>query len=304
MSKILDVRSQMPGGTSKRNVSKVNKIARHHSATIIGDAFSFADYHVNHHRWLTSGYHEVILLDGTVQRCYSDNVITNGILNHNSTTFHICVVGNGSFTDAQEKAFEERAKAAMIRFNLSVKDVLGHNEFSGTSTSCPGINMSQVRSRLSGNKPTEALTGTVSNSKAPSTVKTKEVTGIIAGVQSTVNSRYGLKIAVDNIYGDETKGALVRGLQTELNKQTNAKLIVDGIFGPNTRKACINVRQGAKGNITWILQAILHCSGFKLGKIDGVFGTRTRNAVRNFQSTKNLAKDGIAGPQTFQMLFK
>ncbi|RKL69095.1 hypothetical protein CR203_03395 [Salipaludibacillus neizhouensis] len=133
--------------------------------------------------------------------------------------------------------------------------------------------------------------------------KPKTVTGTTATIQSTLNSRYRLKISVDNIYGDETKGALVRGLQTELNRQTSARLVVDGKFGSNTREACINLKRGARGNLTWILQAILHCRGFKLGKIDGVFGTRTRNAVRNFQSVNNLAKDGIAGPQTFSHMF-
>ncbi len=72
---------------------------------------------------------------------------------HNTPTYHICLVGNSSFTAEQEKAFEERAKAAMQRFGLSVNDVLGHNEFSGhASNICPGINMNTVRERLrSGN---------------------------------------------------------------------------------------------------------------------------------------------------------
>jgi peptidoglycan hydrolase-like protein with peptidoglycan-binding domain len=113
-----------------------------------------------------------------------------------------------------------------------------------------------------------------------------------------------LNISVDNLFGPQTKGALVKGLQTELNRQFNRGLTVDGVFGPKTRRACVTVRQGARGNITWILQAILHCKGTSPGAVDGIFGAKTRSAVRTFQQQNNLQVDGIAGPQTFQMLFK
>ncbi|QCJ57200.1 N-acetylmuramoyl-L-alanine amidase [Enterococcus mundtii] len=156
MTKIQDLRgdSRILGPTNaKRNVSQVTKIARHHSATTTGDVWAFQNHWNGTLGWGTGGYHEIILRDGTVQWCYFDNDVTNGISGHNTPTYHICLVGNGSFTAEQEKAFEERAKAAMQRFGLSVNDVLGHNEFSGhASNICPGINMNTVRERLrSGN---------------------------------------------------------------------------------------------------------------------------------------------------------
>ncbi|UTR15007.1 peptidoglycan-binding protein [Salipaludibacillus sp. LMS25] len=131
-----------------------------------------------------------------------------------------------------------------------------------------------------------------------------KASGTIATIQRTLNSRYRLNISVDNLFGPQTKGALVKGLQTELNRQFNRGLTVDGVFGPKTRRACVTVRQGARGNITWILQAILHCKGTSPGAVDGIFGAKTRSAVRTFQQQNNLQVDGIAGPQTFQMLFK
>nr|WP_308810325.1 MULTISPECIES: SH3 domain-containing protein [unclassified Enterococcus] len=134
-----------------RSVAGITKIARHHSATATGDVFAFQNHWRNVNKWGTGGYHEIILRDGSVQLIYRDNVTTNGVGNHNSKTYHICVVGNGSFTAEQEKAFDERARAAMQRFNLKASDVLGHNEFSGHgSNTCPGINMATVRSRLNG----------------------------------------------------------------------------------------------------------------------------------------------------------
>lgn len=147
--KIQDLRGKMMGGASKRSVSSIKKLGRHHSGTNAGDAYSFERFWRDDRKWNTGGYHEIILRDGTVQLCYDDNVITNGIYGHNNTTYHICVVGNGQFTKEQEEAFEVRAKEAMKRFNLKPSDVLGHNEFSGQNTSCPGINMNTVRQRLS-----------------------------------------------------------------------------------------------------------------------------------------------------------
>lgn len=145
---VIDIRNKTPRTNGTRKESSIKKIARHHSATPSGSWETFWPYWNKTKGWGTGGYHEIILRNGDVQLCYDPHEITNGVKNHNSTTYHICVVGNGSFTDAQEKAFDERCKLAMKRFGLFVEDVLGHNEFSGTSTECPGINMNMVRSRL------------------------------------------------------------------------------------------------------------------------------------------------------------
>lgn len=86
----------------------------------------------------------------------------------------------------------------------------------------------------------------------------------------------------------------MKGLQTELNKQFGSKLAVDGIFGTNTYNACINVRKGAEGNITYLIQAMLVCYSFDIDA-DGIFGNATENAVREFQKRNGLSQDGIVG---------
>ena len=67
-------------------------------------------------------------------------------------------------------------------------------------------------------------------SSAESPVKDGQNKGKIADIQSILNTRYGFNIAVDNIFGNETKTALVKALQIELNKQFNAGLDVDRYF--------------------------------------------------------------------------
>ena len=146
MIKIQDIRHRTPKRSTTRNVSSIKTIVRHHSGTNNGDFDSFWNNRWKGLGWQTGGYAEIILRDGTVQLCYDPNMVTNGVLDHNSYTYHICVVGNGSFTEAQEKAFEERCKLAMSRFNITVENVKGHGEI--TPTECPGINMNMVRNRL------------------------------------------------------------------------------------------------------------------------------------------------------------
>ena len=129
------------------------------------------------------------------------------------------------------------------------------------------------------------------------------VTGTVATIQKTLNERYGLNIAVDNVAGSQTKAALVTGLQKELNKQYNKGVVVDGVFGPQTQKACISLRKGAQGNITWIMQARLACLGYSI-TVDGIFGNATLSVVKQFQKSKGTTVDGWVYTTTWGLLFK
>lgn len=106
----------------------------------------------------------------------------------------------------------------------------------------------------------------------------------------------------DGIYGPVTKKHLVKTLQHELNAQFGAGLNEDGIWGPKTKAACVNVRRGAKGDITKVLQGALICNGYDTNGFDGIFGSGTESAVRSYQSDHGLSADGIAGKATFASL--
>jgi len=129
--------------------------------------------------------------------------------------------------------------------------------------------------------------------------------GIIAEIQTRLNKLYNAGLKVDNVFGKNTKKALIKAYQTELNKQFNAGLVVDGIWGNKTKAATRTIAKGAKGNITWILQATLYCLGYTaVGKIDGIFGSVTEKTVKHFQSKNKLKVDGQVGKQTWEALFK
>ncbi|WMX57459.1 peptidoglycan-binding protein [Peribacillus sp. R9-11] len=125
----------------------------------------------------------------------------------------------------------------------------------------------------------------------------------VRSIQKTLNSRYKAGLVVDGIKGTKTKSALIKALQTELNKQFNKKLVVDGKWGAKTKAAVVTVEKGAKGNLTWILQAALYTERFEPGSLDSDFGTSTEKALKKFQEKKGLFDDGKAGKETFEELF-
>lgn len=125
---------------------------------------------------------------------------------------------------------------------------------------------------------------------------------VIRSIQQTLNVRYGQSLVADGLYGPRTKKAMVAGLQSELNTNFGAKLNVDGIWGPKTKAAVPNVRLNNRGNIVWLIQAMLYMKGYKIA-VDGIFGKNTDNAVRNFQKANGLSADGIVGKNTFEKLF-
>lgn len=233
MAKVINLIGQTMGGNDKR--SKITKIARHHSATETGDVFTFERHWKNARGWNTGGYHEVILRNGDVQLCYAPETVSNGVYGHNQTTYHICLVGNGSFTDEQEKAFDERVRYNLERFNLNVDDVLGHNEFSGSSTECPGIDMGRIRTRLKGG------TSKKSSNKANLTVDGKW------GNNTTESLQQSLGTPVDGIISNQRRNSVSQslyGTTVKFSNNGNSNVIValqkkvgakaDGLIGPAT----------------------------------------------------------------------
>lgn len=114
-------------------------------------------------------------------------------------------------------------------------------------------------------------------------------------------NQYGAGISVDGIFGAKTENA-VRTFQQ------NNGLTVDGVVGPNTWKILLvlppypTLRQGNSGAYVTFLQKMLESNLVPVGGIDGIFGTKTLNAVRSFQQNNNLTVDGIVGPNTWNAL--
>lgn len=61
-------------------------------------------------------------------------------------------------------------------------------------------------------------------------------------------------------------------------------------------------RNGSKGIYVCIAQDGLTTLGYNTGGLDGIFGARTTNAVKQYQLSRNLSADGIIGKNTWNTL--
>jgi N-acetylmuramoyl-L-alanine amidase len=61
-------------------------------------------------------------------------------------------------------------------------------------------------------------------------------------------------------------------------------------------------KQGSRGSEVKNIQTALKNLGLYNGRVDGIFGIQTKNAVIAFQKQRGLTADGIAGPRTLSSL--
>ena len=63
------------------------------------------------------------------------------------------------------------------------------------------------------------------------------------------------------------------------------------------------IKSGSKGELVELVQQMLNEKGYSCGSADGIFGTKTKNAVEKYQKAKGLSVDGIVGDNTYSKLF-
>lgn len=302
----MEIKEKLTKTNYNRMDNKRNEYIVIHYVGAVSTAKNNADYFENVNRNASANY---FVDENEIYRVVKDSdkawhvggadKYYNNCRNSNSIGIEMCCYMNNGKLDIKDEVIDrtiELTKELIAKYNISVENVVRHYDVTHKNCPAPFVEdtsrWESFKARLLGN-----------NSNSSNETPAKEVRGQIATIQETLNSRYGLNIGVDNIYGNETRKALVKGLQTELNKQYNRGLVVDGIFGKNTYNACVNVRKGAEGNITWLIQAMLVCHSFDIA-VDGIFGIATERAVREIQSRNGLAVDGIVGKNTFNKLFK
>jgi len=111
----------------------------------------------------------------------------------------------------------------------------------------------------------------------------------------------GHLVTVDGIFGPKTEAAVE-------DFQTADQIRVDGIVGPQTWGALIIVvATGSTGDAVRGVQEEFQFRNLSGDPsrglaVDGIFGPKTRAAVRGFQQALGIAVDGIAGPLTWRAL--
>lgn len=281
----------------------IEGIVLHHSGVkVLQSVEIIHNYHKNK-GWAGIGYHFYVRKDGSVYRGRPENMAGAHCPGVNSISLGICAEGDFEqeiMDDVQKNAIVELIKDIKLRYNI--KWIKGHREI--LSTDCPGANypLQEIIDLANNNE--------INNNNATQTSENKNTDiyndgkiNCIYDIQEWLKNHYDFNLALDNIYGPDTHKKMVMALQTELNNQFNAKLAVDGIFGTNTYNACINVKQGAEGNITRLIQMMLFIRGYNIS-IDGIFGNETAKALGQFQNDKGLSVDKICGKNTFKKLFE
>ena len=104
---------------------------------------------------------------------------------------------------------------------------------------------------------------------------------------------------VTNVFDKEN---WIHRLQSECNAQGFSNQRVDGIPGKNTLAGCPELGRTSKGNITALAQEYLQALGYYRGKVDGINGKLTQEAIKGFQRDHNLLVDGIVGQNTWRAL--
>ncbi len=79
-------------------------------------------------------------------------------------------------------------------------------------------------------------------------------------------------------------------------------LILCTILTTNQVASAEVLKVGSKGETVKALQKELKNQGYYSGKVDGVYGNGTKNAVRKMQKAYGLTADGIAGNKTLKAL--
>ena len=113
-----------------------------------------------------------------------------------------------------------------------------------------------------------AVKETISSSTSATTSSTYSRTQFIKDVQAAIN------VTVDGIVGNKTLNVLPTVSKTKNNKHAVVK----------------------------ILQTYLNTIEYGCGSADGIFGEKTRTAVKTFQKDNKLTSDGIVGKNTWNKL--
>lgn len=106
-------------------------------------------------------------------------------------------------------------------------------------------------------------------------------------------------LTADGIVGSQTIGALYSGSNSSASSSPSTPATPSA---PSNTNITATLRLGSRGNQVKILQQELNKLGYNCGTADGIFGSKTLNAVRAFQSAKGLLVDGIVGSQTRALL--
>jgi len=252
------------GAMKSGNIPK--ELYLHHSAGIN----TVQAYHAQHlaKGWAGLGYNFIVDLDGKVYKGRDPKYLPAGISGHNTNSLHICAVGNFDnmvMPDIQRESIKDLIHYCKSLYP-SIKGIKGHGE--EMATDCPGRNY-----------PLQMMKNTFKNGSVQIT--------LLATPAPIKNKVFKLQHAL-NLMG--------------ITDKAGHKLVEDGWMGDRTKEALgkIAIRRGDKNILVgWVQEQL----GIKL---DNDYGDKpwhgTYDAIVNYQRSKGLVVDGVAGIKTILKL--
>ncbi len=115
-------------------------------------------------------------------------------------------------------------------------------------------------------------------------------------LQKLVRNRNTAQIAEAILLYNKASGKVLNGL-VRRRKAERELFLSDGVTGNPYSEPTNNIKRGSRGNgVKWV-QWELNQSGYNLS-VDGIAGSKTDSAIRDFQSKNKLVVDGICGKNT------
>ncbi|ARU55372.1 hypothetical protein OLMES_1293 [Oleiphilus messinensis] len=297
----------------------VNTIFLHCSASDVAshdDISVIENWHTVGNGWSRVGYHFFINKSGNIQSGCPIEKIPIAQKGHNTGSIAICLHGlkKAKFTDEQMVSVNKLCKAIVASYDKKIK-IRGHCEVS--KKSCPVFDYKkQLNLTTLGYLPDQSATKPQAktpksamvqeNESAPDigitkTILTIELTAKGAHVRALQQILFqkGYGCAVDGHFGQQTDSA-VRLLQKKKG------LFADGVVGKKTINALFSqdnlvLKIDDRGTDVNVLQLMLAMYGQKVMH-DGIFGTGTKEALKQQQRLLLLQTDGIFGPKTRQKM--
>lgn len=307
LPKLVDLRgkTKRKGSYTDYGVACKTDIAIHHSLTKVGSSAAFANYHAGTLGWPGVAYHFVIKKDGTIEWNHNLGVKSYHVGNSNKFAVGICVVGDFRSekpTEAQKDSLALLV-AALKGDMPNYKRTRGHNEFPGYSwKACPVFDYRAVVNRAPeiAHVPAKSLPNKYviqegdtfySIAKEHSGMTVESLLAANPGVKASA-LKIGQTINLTKAPAVKPAPAKPKPVAKPSAKPTVRYPLPDGVY-----------RVGSKGAAVKQIQNALNAANFKCGAADGVYGAKTADAVRRFQSMyAGLKADGIFGPNTKKKL--
>ena len=233
-----------------------------------------------------------------------DYYLKVGLTGKKVTTLQNRLIELGWMAGKADGTFGAATQAAVTAFQQ--KNGLTADGKAGTATLNALYSSDAIASNGSSSSGSDASSGDSSSTSSSVTLQEGDTGDAVKRLQQQLKKLGYYSGSVDGSYGSGTVAA-VQSFQRMNN------LTVDGKAGPATQSALYggnatsasysSLREYDEGTAVTNLQYALYELGYYDGKINGIYGSTTKDAVRQFQINNGLSVDGVAGSSTLKVLY-